>query len=116
MHALQTPQLLGLDPASESARQAGADGGPGAAGRVEVVVEDADDVGSGQGDPQLEGKLRGVRAVWQLAQGGVRNPVVVAHLLWVGRGRRGTTCFIKIVDRRLWTPGRRTRLWSYSCW
>jgi len=30
-------------------------------------VEDADDVGSGQDDPQFEGELRGVGAVWQLA-------------------------------------------------
>jgi hypothetical protein len=30
---------------------------------VEVVVENADDVGSGQDDSQLEGELRGVGAV-----------------------------------------------------
>ncbi len=30
-------------------------------------MEDADDVGSGQDDPQFEGELRGVGAVWQLA-------------------------------------------------
>src|SRR5215468_798795 len=47
--------------------QAGADGGSGAADRVEVVVEDANDVGSGQDDPQLEGELSGVGAVWQFA-------------------------------------------------
>jgi hypothetical protein len=34
---------------------------------VEVVVEDADDVGSGQNRPELEGDLRGVGAVRQLA-------------------------------------------------
>ena len=30
-------------------------------------MEDADDVGSGQDDPEFEGELRGVGAVWQLA-------------------------------------------------
>jgi hypothetical protein len=42
------------------------------ADRTEVVVEDADDVGSGQNHPELEGDLRGVGAVRQLAPVGSR--------------------------------------------
>jgi hypothetical protein len=37
---------------------------------VEVVVQDADDVGSGQDDSQLEGELGGVGTVGQLALAG----------------------------------------------
>jgi hypothetical protein len=37
---------------------------------VGVVVEDSDDVGSGEDDPQLEGELGGVGAVWQFALAG----------------------------------------------
>jgi hypothetical protein len=36
---------------------------------MEVVVEDADDVGSGQDDSQLEGELRGIGVVWQTPAG-----------------------------------------------
>jgi len=42
--------------------QAGADRGAGAADRLKLVVQDADEVGSGQDDTQLEGELRGVGA------------------------------------------------------
>jgi Vanillate O-demethylase oxygenase C-terminal domain len=42
---------------------------------VEFVVEDADEVRSGKNGLELEGELRGVGAVWQLAlaDGGARS-------------------------------------------
>jgi hypothetical protein len=49
-------QVRGVLPAGRIPGQAGAGGGPGPAGGVEVAVEDADEVRSGKNGPELGGE------------------------------------------------------------